>query len=652
MSFEIRDISLSKKKNKNIYSKFSFSLKDGELATCLYYKKKEKDIFVQFLLGNIYPNRGSLWINENNITTYTKTDRNIAIVKLKKFSINNLIPIKLQFLISHSFQLITIYNMFIKYYLKFKKNLLSINKNKLYLELRVSLDDLIGNFLDMYLKNNNDYSNNAILKLNQNNDKNIESFLKKRVNSLTKLWLSTYLSKRTEILVEQQKLSFLQAIWDSINALKDLTLSCDCIKNIRKNKIKNVNKKDFNYLEINEIVDLYLKTISTSIIKTRYSIFAKNKKIKLYHREIKKNIKEYKVKKDIIHFIKNNIIFSTSHTHYLFNTTKKMDKNFSFAWKLEKEYIKKEKILTEKIIPNDLVILKNKVINLIHSYHLQILKHKVKNISKKEYRNLKKTQNESINSKYNDLKNLSSNVYEKSKIIMKNLGIDSNTIFKNNSLYINKFKLSLVNLILSNKEIIILDNIFKKLTKKEQIQVYQIVDNVFKSYPNIKILIMSNNFLYYNKFNTKYLLLTDYQNLIYYPKDFSMQYIANPKNIWMYKTIFHKNINFVKPSKINQQNWSNFLDNISNYKNYNFFINPLFINFEATKTNQIILNGKITKVKKLNNNYYLIIFRISKIFKIHILNLNPPSNNNLDTIYINSKYINYYEKGNKKHEKV
>ncbi len=653
MSFELRDIFL-KKRNKILYDGFSLILENKNIITCLYNNRKEKKIFIDTIIGKIHPYIGEILLNNIDVITFSKNDRKISLIKAKKLILTNFIPIKFRMFWSLIFDPIFIYKNIINYYYKISENLINVGKNNQQIELKISLDNLFENYIQKYIQNKIKLIHEYLDEEYEIHKKNINELIRNNVPDLTKKWLSTFLYKGSEINAYHQILIFLQALWDEVSSFKELRLACDCEKKIHDKKIK-INKKDFYFNEVINIIDKQLRIISIEIYKIRLEILLKSKQLKKYKKAIIKNIDEYNVEKEIKYIIKKYIMKSNVGKYKIIKNKQEINNYLNSISDLKDNFLKKQRYLITDILPSDFFILKSKVITLIHDYHKLLLNKEINNLNKKEYKKALKTAENQI-SKKTEIGNVYFSMYEKSIKLMKKLGINYNFALSNIfSADFIKVKMFIINSLLSGKEILILDKIFDNLSNKEQNELGRIISKIFHYYPKIKIFIITNKFLYNNVYDTKYLLLTDYSNLLYNKEDFSSKYIAIPKNLTVYKSIFRKQGNFLRVNinrkymKVNDD-LHQYLKKIEGINNKIICINPLYINFslpedEKNKEGFIQLIGKIKKSKRKIRNYHLILFKTKRRKKISILCKKIPENiNDIKHIFLNKKYIIKYNK--------
>lgn len=645
--FEINHI-FFKKRNKELYKNFSFRLNEQEIMTCLYNKRKEKKMFLNMILGRDYPYRGSIYLNKQEITTYGFQDRKIALIKSRNFFISLFVPAKFKLVWSALINPLFIYQSFSNYYLKLLERKITTARNEYQINLLIELNKLFKEFIPAYINIKINSINKFLDEIHNLHIKNTELLLKDKTPDLTKKWISTYLFRKSEILINQSMLVFLQAIFDVISSFKELRLSCDCEKSILNKTIKTkIPKKEFYYTEINCTIDEQLKWIGTQIIKKRFDIISLQRKIKLYKYIILKNMKEYNVEKNLKKQIKKYVL--NIRNRYIFSKKNKDVNSFQFAKDLEQDFLNKEKITINNVLYNDFLMLKNKSVELIHEYHKNIINNDVENISKKEYKLKLKLFDVKYNKKA-EFQNIFSVMNEKSKKISMQLGITHNNIFSANffSVYFSKIITFIINALVAEKEIIILDKIFDKILLKEQEKLKAIINKIFIFYPKVKIFIISNRFLYNNNYQTKYLLLTDYSNLIYDKTDFSKKYIAYPENIWMYKSIFRLNTNFISTKYKKDNDLKKYLAKIDNLHNKIICINPLLIKFKQTSELDFSLTGKIKSIHKKSINFYLIKFKVDKSLTLKILTETEFSKNDfINKVYLNKNSIIFYDKAKK-----
>lgn len=471
-----------------------------------------------------------------------------------------------------------------------------------------------------------------LIQINKLHKKEISNILNIDKNSILFQSLYTYFCKKEKIRVYEGYLSFLQALWDNIYYISDLDYLCNCYEIAKKRKFKN---KNFYFIGAKLICKKYLKILQIEIIYERYLLIKLRKSLKKYRNNILNIIFNDKKNKNIIKKIlnKNNI------TNII--TWKKITENQWF------KYDQKQKQLISNLLPDEAAIIKGKILEYFHKYHLELLNNKLKNKEKKNLIKIKKLNKKNITI-YNQ-------IFGEIEKIINNLNIKIN-LFKFNIKNLNKLdyiKIKLINSVLCKKELIILNNIFNKLTNNEIDELNKILLNIKKYNPKLIFLIITKNIeniknnitqiLFFDEKNN-YKIMSK-KNAEYLPHTINLYKMMHndSKNIFIVKFFSIENILKNEKIKIKLSKKNNLIDK----KEYYLAINPNLISFKKTKEFNkdlhLIYKGYIKTIKK-NIKYNICFFEISNnlIFKI-LINKKELNLKKITKIYFEKKSLLIYD---------
>jgi len=298
-----------------------------------------------------------------------------------------------------------------------KKNSQNLDQTNLQNKLNLLLSNLIN---DVFLKCQNKIDH-KIEEFASLFEKNFFSNLDLKLPNILNNIIFNYLNLRIQIEILESNLITLQALYDNIEEFLDLRKSCDCEKNYPK------HKNFFSYQEINFIVQKQLKLISQRIVITRLNLASKKFTFFRYYFKIMRTIKfnnfAPKNKKIIKSFLKQ-----IKKKNYL---NLRLTYNYKFL-RLISNFIlsnlKENEVFIEKILSNNIVLLKVEIIELIHNYHKLLIAKKFQTTLIKTEK--KKPKKEEIEPKARFIiDNLTSSVYQKSLKIIKLLNCKKNILF-------------------------------------------------------------------------------------------------------------------------------------------------------------------------------------------------------------------------------
>ena len=585
MGLEFNNI-VYKRYKKIIFNDLSFRINNKESLGVFFENKISQRYFLKFLLGKKKINKGTIYLNKKNITTLLTKERKIAYVPPAAFRLGFL-PTKLRLIYNILKTPKFLHEATIKY-LKNKyayRELLAMDNDK----YRKDLINKVYKILEEYIYNSikikeqwmENYRNG--IKLFQ--EKEIKKVLKEDVTGILFQTVKTYVLKKEELRIQEGYLAFLQALWDKIYYISELDYSCDCKYIAKRQKLK---VKLFAFNEAKLICEKYLKILRTEIVYQRYHIFKARKSLKKYRFNVVNVLMKDSQKKEILKAIlkkRNNSILKT------------WIQLSDDQWY---EYNEKQEQLIVTLLPDEALIIKGKVIEYFHKYHLAMLNDTF--ITKKE------DYSELIEKAKNKIVSVSNQAYNYVKELMFDLNIKMNwlRLTKNLSSF-DHTKIRLINALLAKKELIVLHHTFDNLTQSEANELYNIINNIKSYNPQISVLVIVKNVENIKNYVNGFLLF-DKQN--HYKVISQVEATTAPMTLELYKTMFATSENIFR-GIYHLSNQTIQLDDIiikaanlplTNNQEYIIVINPKYLSFEKTKLynkeTALHFKGTVKAVKK------------------------------------------------------
>ncbi|WP_342252721.1 hypothetical protein [Spiroplasma endosymbiont of Amphibalanus improvisus] len=568
MSFKLEDFSFKKTKVK---SKINFNLENNSKTAFIFNDKKEQKNFIKSLTGDLKITSGDVFIDDEKLYFLSNKKSEIAVISSQRFKIP-LIPLKLRisflFLRSPKFTR----NAFLEYYdEKFEHKIIKKAYDN------VQLFELYK-VLDLLFKKCTGTFNEIVSVLLTEYNKKIKNLNKSWINKLLpdegdnfKNKFFDYLNKEEEIIIYQHWIILLQAMWDIIYEQEKLRLSCNCEKENKKNDILNEN---FRYEELDIITKKFEKIISANINYFKYNIFVTKRKMKEQRTNIIKENGFFKTLKQIRYFTKNKNIKLAEVQVWL-----KLRRD------LRKKLTDKQQELISSYLSVEGGILKGKIIEEVHNYHKKVLDEKIDYLDVNYIENkIKKTF--LIDSPFKKANIKVFKIMQELKIQLKWFGSITKLSFFDN------IKMHIINNFLLDKKIIILNNIFNTITRKETLELKEIIKMYQKLKPGVIFIFIDKN--------------------IFKVHDLATSFVFVDK-----KYVFLNN----KPLEVNDH----LTDDDQKYEKYNYF----YCDFQQLKQTIFIDNKQFLTFKKmyglpaeiiLRINSELVSFKKTSMFNRNIIN--------------------------------
>ncbi|WP_368486370.1 hypothetical protein [Spiroplasma sp. DGKH1] len=635
MGLEFNNI-VYKRYKKVIFNDLSFQINNKESLGVFFENKISQRYFLKFLLGKKKVNKGTIYLNKKNITTLLTKERKIAYVPPAAFRLGFL-PTKLRLTYNILKTPKFLHEATIKY-LKNKysyRELLAMDNDKYRKDLINKVDKILEEYIYNSIKIKEQWMESYRNGIKLFHEKEIKKVLKEDVTGILFQTVKTYVLKKEELRIQEGYLAFLQALWDKIYYISELDYSCDCKYIAKRRKLK---VKLFAFNEAKLICEKYLKILRTEIVYQRYHIFKARKSLKKYRFNVVNILMKDSQKKEILKAIlkkRNNSLLKT------------WIQLSDDQWY---EYNEKQEQLIVTLLPDEASIIKGKVIEYFHKYHLAMLNDTF--ITKKE------DYSELIEKAKNKIVSVSNQAYNYVKELMFDLNIKMNwlRLTKNLSSF-DHTKIRLINALLAKKELIVLHHTFDNLTQSEANELYNIINNIKSYNPQISVLVIVKNVENIKNYVNGFLLF-DKQN--HYKVISQVEATTTPMTLELYKTMFATSENIFR-GIYHLSNKTIQLDDIiikaanlplTNDQEYIIAINPKYLNFEKTKLynkeTALHFKGSVKTVKK-SGGAIVCYFEThhNKIFKL-IVDYQQLNLRKLTMIYFEKGAVLVYDKETQK----
>ncbi|AOX43376.1 hypothetical protein S100390_v1c00330 [Spiroplasma sp. NBRC 100390] len=624
-----------KRYKKNIFTDLSFEVNSQEVLGTYFENKFSQLYFLKLLLGKKKPRSGKIYLNSRNITALLPKERKIGYVSPGTLRLGFL-PTKLR-LAYHILKTPKFLHDSSLKYIKNKyryKNLVFIGNDLNKKDLILKTDKIINEYFHNSIRIKEEWIETYLTQISEFHKKEIAKIFEDDKDSILIQSLHTYTYKKEEIRVYEGFLAFLQALWDKIYYISELDYLCDCYEIAKKRKIKN---KKFGFTGAKLVCEKYLKILQTEILYERYKLIKARKALKKYRLNVLNTVMRDSERKNII----KGILHKSNSVNVV--TWLKLAEDQWF------NYNQKQEQLISNLLPDEATIIKGKVLEYFHKYHLALLNNKL--IQREEDNSLAiAAANEKIVTVYNQ-------AFEQVKELMSNLNIKMNwfKITKNLSSF-DHTKIRLINAILTNKELIILHNTFDNLTHNEAIELNEILLTLKNYNPQITFLVLTRNIENIKNYVTKLLFFDENNNYKLMSKE---QAEFFPETMHLYQTMYNSSENIFSVQYFEKDNM---LVNekikiklpkeikLVDQKDYSLAINPNLISFEKTKLFNkdlyLMYKGQVKTIKKIVKSIVCFFETNSEVvFKVLVpekeLNLKK-----MTTIYFDKHALLIYDKIN------
>lgn len=580
-----------KRYKKNIFTDLNFDVNSQEVLGTYFENKFSQLYFLKLLLGKKKPRSGKIYLNNQNITALLPKERKIGYVSPGTLRLGFL-PTKLR-LAYHILKTPKFLHDSSLKYIKNKyryKNLVFIGNDLNKKDLILKTDKIINEYFHNSIRIKEEWIETYLTQISEFHKKEIAKILEDDKDSILIQSLHTYTYKKEEIRVYEGFLAFLQALWDKIYYISELDYLCDCYEIAQKRKIKN---KKFGFIGAKLVCEKYLKTLQTEILYERYKLIKARKSLKKYRLNVLNTVMRDSERKNII----KGILHKSNSINVV--TWLKLAKDQWF------NYNQKQEQLISNLLPDEATIVKGKVLEYFHKYHLALLNDKL--IQREEDNSLViAAANEKIVTVYNQ-------AFEQVKELMSNLNIKMNwfKITKNLSSF-DHTKIRLINAILTNKELIILHNTFDNLTHNEAIELNDILLTLKNYNPQMTFLVLTRNIENIKNYVTKLLFFDENNNYKLMTKE---QAEFFPETMHLYQTMYNSSENifsmqyFEKDHILMNEKVKIKLPKeikLVDQKECWLAINPNLISFEKTKffnkDLHLMCKGQVKTIKKIGKS--------------------------------------------------
>lgn len=582
MSYLLKNALFAKKELENI--KINLDVPEGGIKTILYDDHKTLKNLTNILNGKYNVING-----EFKIDSFDKVDKNwtrrICNIFSKKKLVSTIVPAKLIMFLSLYFNK-NFYKQAKTEYVNNKYNYISFlksNNNKLDLNMRKTVEDIVETFI----KSSLDFEIQWLEEFRQQIIKFNEEKLNSNFGDLenqTKILIKDYylLSEKTK---NQEILeTFLQSLWDKVYSFLDIRSSCHCEYNSNKSKNKKVKslRKELDFHQIEWLIRKQLKIIDIEVNSLKRSLYNKRLIMKNLEKQIKKQFEKSK--------------------YFNKKVTKDLSELFSWRQLVDDqrfEFVKKQEKMIFTNLLDESQIIRGKIVEIIHDYHLKILNNQFEIGDNLEFKVAKINEKNKIISIWKQAK-----TWTRKTLDTLNISIDFNK--KNFKLTkLNMIYLRLLQTLYSKKKNIIFTNISQIITKKDSIEFCQTLKKIQENFPKLTIIFLEPNLKGVFDLGNEYSSMTtnDFKNVL-----LSSQIKISPDlyidNIFKFSNVIDYNItkNIYVCGQLVDWNFSYELN-----KNGKLFINPfmIFTDKKNSPRNSLELEIKLKKVKNFyDSNIY------------------------------------------------
>ncbi|WP_425380080.1 hypothetical protein [Spiroplasma endosymbiont of Stenodema calcarata] len=577
-----------KRYKKNIFTDLNFDVNSQEFLGTYFENKFSQLYFLKLLLGKKKPRTGKIYLNNQNITALLPKERKIGYVSPGTLQLGFL-PTKLR-LAYHILKTPKfLHDSSLKYF-KNKyhyKKLVFIGNDLNKKDLILKTDKIINEYFHNSIRIKEEWIETYLTQISEFHKKEINKILDEDNNSILIQSLHTYFYKKEEIRVYEGYLAFLQALWDKIYYISELDYLCDCCEIAKKRKIKN---KIFGFIGAKLVCEKYLKILQAEILYERYQLIKARKALKKYRINVFNTVMRDDEQKSIV-----KGFFHKSNSENVITWLKITEDQWF-------NYNQKQEQLIANLLPDEATIIKGKVLEYFHKYHLALLNNRL--VEREEDNSIAiAVANDRIVSVYNQ-------AFEQVKELMSDLNIKMNwfKITKNLSSF-DHTKIRLINAILTNKELIILHNTFDNLTHNEAIELNEILLTLKNYNPQITFLVLTRNIENIKNYVTQLLFFDENNNYKLMTKKHAELF---PDTMNLYEMMYSSSENiftmqyFEKDNMLANEDVAIKLSKeikLIDQKEYYLAINPNLISFEKTKYFNKELNlfykGHIKTIRKI-----------------------------------------------------
>ncbi|WP_425378289.1 ABC transporter ATP-binding protein [Spiroplasma endosymbiont of Polydrusus pterygomalis] len=624
-----------KRYKKVIFADLNFDVNSQEVLGTSFEDKFLQLYFLKLLLGRKKPRSGKIYLNNRNITALLPKERKIGYVSPGALRLSFL-PTKLRL----AYHILKTPKFLHDSSLKYNKNkyfykkLVFIGNDLNKQELILKIDKIINEYFNNSIRIKEEWIETYLTQISEFHKKEINKILDDDKDSILIQSLHTYTYKREEIRVYEGYLAFLQALWDKIYYISDLDYLCDCYEIAKKRKLKD---KSFFFIGAKLVCEKYLKILHTEITYERYLLIKARKALKKYRFNVVNTVMKDTKRKSII----KGILNKSNSSNII--TWSKLSKNQWFNYNQNQEQ------LIANLLPDEATIVKGKVLEFFHKYHLELLGNTLKPREKDNSIAIAEAI-EKVVTVYNQ-------AFEEVKKLMSDLDIKMNwfKLTKNLSSF-DHTKIRLINAILSNKELIVLHNTFDNLTHNEANELNDILLNLKNYNPQLTFLVLTKNVENIKNYVTQLLIFDKDNNYKLMSKDHA-EY--SPDTIELYQAMYNSSENVFamkyvaaentlanEKIKIKLPKGTKLIDK----KKYWLAINPNLITFKRTKNFNkdlhLAYKGHVKTIKKIAKSI-VCFFKINDdiVFKKLVtekeLNLKR-----ITTIYFEKQALLVYDKVN------
>ncbi|QHX36212.1 hypothetical protein STIUS_v1c06580 [Spiroplasma sp. TIUS-1] len=568
MSLKIVDLKYSNKKFSP--QKLNFSVNPNEVKYLISTNHKESKYILNALNGKYDIAEGIFEIDGEERLSKSWTKRRVVSARTDGFW-TRFVPKELVYYFSVRSNLRAYKLLKSRYYenkytfLSYKKSNRNINETLLKEQIDSSITDWIKTAINVELEALEKFTNS----INERNLSMIKNDLLLNKNPLLTNWLKEYWKTHERIKLNRLAIIYYQSLWDKIRSINDMRFSCSCEFQAKENKTSKSMGRFFQYKEPFWIVMRELKKIDLEVNFLRSTIANETK---------------------IIETLKSKIIQSFGKKKSKRNKIKKVEELCPWVVindKERKDFVSKQEKVIFEFLADDIVGLKSKIQEWIHSYHYKVKNNEITFGTQENYNNYKDILLSKVGSVF-------SQVQKQVNAISIKLEIDTKKILINPNLY--SIYIKIVSMYLLGANNIVIYNMVSHLNENDKNALNTVLKNMINRETDKSIIIIDDNFTL-----AEFIPNTLYENSRNELREITLrEYLIN-----RYKTVEkslgnYNKIPYIKKDKEILMLGNKFEDNDSmKFKNSGFvYLDPHSISEEKKKANDEILRVNLTVVEE------------------------------------------------------
>lgn len=564
MSLKIVDLKYSNKKFSP--QKLNFSVEPNEVKYLISTNHNDSKYILNALNGKYDIAQGTFEIDDEERLSKAWTKRRVVSAKADGFW-TRFVPKELVYYFSvranqKAYKLLKSRYYDNKYtFLSYKKSNRNINETLLKEQIDSSITDWIKTSIDVELDALNKFTNS----INERNLSMIKNDSTIKSNPLLTNWLKEYWKTYERIKLNRLAIIYYQSLWDKIRSINDMRFSCSCEFQAKDDKTQKSMSKFFQYKEPFWIVMRELRKIDLEVSFLRKTISNETKILDVLSSKIIQSFGKGKAKR---------------------NRIKKVEDLCPWIVINEKErksFVQKQEKVIFEFLADDIVGLKSKVQEWIHSYHYKVKNNEITFGTQENYNNYKDILLGKVGSVF-------SQVQKQVNAISIKLEIDTKKILINPNLY--SIYIKIVSMYLLGANNIVIYNMVSHLNENDKAALNTVLKNMITRETNKSVIIIDDHFTL-----SEFIPNSIYENSRNELREISLrEYLIN-----RYKTVekslgAYNKIPYIKEEKEISMLGNKFENSQGmKFKNSGFvYLDPHAISEEKKKGNNEILRAILT----------------------------------------------------------